>query len=422
MKRTSMAVAALVATFAAGTALAHEEETENPTFVFENWRDNFFPFIDDGDPRTRHDSDATNDEGRHNPETRRSDQRWRDEVRSDGSVGEVGDGCMETFCTFVADDDGDAVRVDHTVTAGPSTRQGDRNAVSVEVLGAGGTANLGPAQKQGPLAVPDLSQAAFEEDGEPDDPSGRGAPTSLHAGTAGDHSLLGAAHSNTDHSSYPEQGNHDSHGGSTWVDLYADPEEPSKTRDSRAGVVIMDHLGCEFGCSDEYHTAYAADPERTIFQAGEAPDQAEFVAEDPDRWLFGMGNDGESRSDRLDPVVSGPATQLHDDVVNPNVDPVTNAATGVGDAAAACCAPRASDGRFCNRNVGGALNNAVDNGVIAGCVDLSNGDCVGGVLTPDGLQGCMVSGGEATVGGAPATEAECTEAAAAACCDNEACL
>jgi hypothetical protein len=421
--RVTIALAACAAL--AGSAWAHDEETGGPTFVVDHWRDNFVPFFDAGDPKTRHDSDPDNDESRDDVETRRSAQRWRDEVRTDGSTDqEVGDGCMETFCVAAADQSGDLARVDHSLAVGPSTVEGDRNAVVVEVLGAGAEVDLGGSNKMGFAAVPDVSQAEVTPSEQVDDPAEREAPDRLSVMTAGDHSMLGAAHSNSDHRPAPIEGNHDAHGGSVWVDLFLPTEDsPTRVRDTRVGIVVLDHLGCQFGCSDEYHTFYAADPERTIFQVGEMPGQAEFVARDPDRWLFGFGPSGET-PEAMNPVVVPLSEALFDDLVNPNLVPHTNAATGVGDAASACCAPDpAQDGQFCNRNPGGALMTALENGgTIAGCVELASGDCVGGALTADGFQGCMVMDGQPTVDGEEVSEEECTEAAAAACCENEACL
>lgn len=414
----------LLAVLAAGPASAHEESTGNPTYVFDNWRDQFVPFFDGGDPNTRHDDDAANDETRDDAETRRSMQRWRDEVRTDGSVGTVGEGCMETYCTAVADQNGDVVRVDHTVTVGPSTRAGDRNAIVVEVLGGETEVDLGPAVKQGPASYPDATQAGVSGPGEPEDPSGRPAPDEVHVMTAGDHSLLGAAHSNSDHSPAPQQGNHDAHGGSVWADVYADPDQPTKTRDSRVGIVIMDHLGCQFGCSDEYHTFYPADASRTAYQVGEAPDQAEFVARDPDRWIFGYGPGGpdDAVNDRLNPAVSPLAGTLFDEVVNPYVDPAVAAATGTGPTSSLCCASDA-EGNAC---IPGALQNAADapeREAFGGCIEIDEDNCFGGGShgAPPENNGCIVVNGMPFVHGMPASPEDCTAAAAAGCCAAGAC-
>jgi hypothetical protein len=58
---------------------------------------------------------------------------------------------------------------------------------------------------------------------------------------------------------------------------------------------------------------------------------------------------------------------------------------------------------------------------LAGCAELPDGTCIGGALTPEGFEGCMVLE-EPMVGGEPATEEECANAAAAACCEHGACL
>lgn len=115
-KRTSrMTVVAVVLLLPAAGALAHDEETGDANAVAPNRRDNIIPFFEAGDPKTRHDSDPTNDQNRDDVETRRSWQRWRDEVRDDGSRGETGEGCMDQYCNSVSDDHGRNVRVDHTL-------------------------------------------------------------------------------------------------------------------------------------------------------------------------------------------------------------------------------------------------------------------------------------------------------------------
>ncbi|MGH7820457.1 MAG: hypothetical protein ACREQ9_11825 [Candidatus Binatia bacterium] len=425
MRRHARIVVALAVMLMPAGAWSHDSGTGDGTYVFEPWRPQFVPYFDDGDPKTRHDSDQTNDEGRDDAETRRSSERWRDEIRTDGSQGDVGVGCMETFCTSASVDGNDVLRVDHSITIGPSTRQNDRNAVAVEALGAGGTLNLGGAEKMDAIAIPRIQEAGPEgdPDTEPDVPSDPAPPERVSVQNSGDHTLLGAAHSNTGHDPYPAQGNHDAHGGTIYADVYVPTaDDPTAVQDSRAGIVILDHLGCTFGCSDEFHRFYAADPERTLLQIGEMPGQTEDTARNPDDWIYGY----EPYRGPLPTVPLGGSTAPVTDALFAAdgwaaIGEASASATGAGAANSACCAPRASDGQFCNRNPGGAVNDALDGGGIAGCLELSNGDCVGGVLTPDGFEGCMVSGGQATVDGAPASNTECSEAAADACCSAGAC-
>lgn len=88
-----------------------------------------------------------------------------------------------------------------------------------------------------------------------------GTPNEAHAGTAGDHSFLGeAAHQSEGHGT--NEGNHDSHGGSTYADVcIAESHDTSYAgqagecdeglEDNQVGLTILDHNPCPL-CEDNY--------------------------------------------------------------------------------------------------------------------------------------------------------------------------
>jgi hypothetical protein len=418
--------AALAALLPALPALAHDDPAPNePAIVVDDWRDNFVPYFDTGDPRTRHDSDPANDESREDPEVRKRQQRWRDEVRPDGSTGEVGDGCTDIDCHVVADQSGKMIQVNQSLSPGPSARGGEPNVVTVDVLGAGARADFGGSETEGPIHAP--SNAADPDVQTDTDPEkiNRDVPTELHVYKAADHSLLSAAHSPNDHGP-GEFDQHDTHGGTASVDVYLPGSENGAPRDSKVGVLILDHLGCQFGCADEYHEFYVADPGRTIFQIGEMPGQTEFVARDPDRWLFGFGPNHET-PEMLNPTTTPATDAAFESEAWDAALAVNSSATGVGEANSLCCAAAEPGGPFCNRNAGDGAMNVAESGAVAGCVELSTGDCIGGAVTPDGsVAGCAVVGGQIVydeeVQEGPDAPAECTRRAVEACCANGACL
>jgi hypothetical protein len=359
MFRRGLGIVLALVAFAGGTAGAHDQDGGDANTVAENRRDNIVPFFEAGDPRTRHDSDGTNDQTRDDAETRRSWQRWRDEVRNDGSTGEVGEGCMDQYCNSVSDDQGEILRVDHTLSVGPAAQPGDWNRVRVKALGAGATADLGGSQEAvpgSPILAPDVAGAALRDpdngtgspdemggdpDTEPEDVSQRGAPSSLHVNHSPDHSWLGAAHSSSDHGDESEFASHDTHGGTIWADvILPDAEDPTRVRDTKAGNSIVEHLSCPT-CTDEYHEVWL-DPERTIFQIGEAPGQTEHVGRNPDRWLFGHENG--QPEDALNSTTAPASDAAFGSEAWMALLEANASATGVGEANSACCAPSAEQG------------------------------------------------------------------------------
>jgi hypothetical protein len=262
-------------------------------------------------------------------------------------------------------------------------------------------------------------------DTEPEDLANREAPSQFSLANSADHSWLALAHSPDDHGP-GEFDQHDTHGGSIWADVYLPTNEDHKVRDSNAGVFILDHLGCTFGCLDEYHQFYA-DPERLIFQVGEIPNQAEFVGRDPDRYVFGFGSYDDGTPQNLNPTLQ-PVTNPLFDATNPVIDPVVSSTTGVdgdGDAqgrSPCCAADPNQDGHFCNRNAGGSAMGVIEDQVGAGCADIDEQNCAGGGVGADGVfRGCVVVNGEETVEGGES----CTAAAVAGCCsdpNNAACM
>ncbi|MGH7897632.1 MAG: hypothetical protein ACREQQ_06750 [Candidatus Binatia bacterium] len=452
MRRTWLALFVSAILMQAVVAGAHDALNDEANDVAPNRRDNIIPFFDAGDPRTRYDSDPTNDESRENAETRRARQRWRDEVRGDGSTGEVGDGCMDQYCyEGVSINDGeenqDILRFDHTLSVGPASQQGDWNRFRIEALGAGGVVYLGDTMKAGPLGLPDGNEAGVYDPntgrGSPDSPEGEPdlepdappseAPSSIHYNHSPDHAWLGLAHSSSQHGD-TEFSSHDTHGGTIWADIYLPSEDdPTRTRDSNAGNSIIEHLGCPT-CTDEYHEVWA-DPERTIFQIGEIPGQTEQVGRNPDRWIGGHQDD-EQPPDQLNSPTKPVSDAIFDSDVWAAVEAANSSLTGVGAAQSPCCAPKPctsfdennectdpNAGKFCNRNLGGSSLNIVESQALGGCVEVDAGNCFGGATTNgQDTQGCMVVNGEPMIHMEPATAEECTIAAVDACCANGACL
>jgi len=129
--------------------------------------------------------------------------------------------------------------------------------------------------------------------GSVDDESG---PATLHAGSAGDHSLLEGAHSDEGHEDN-EFGNHDTHGGSIYADMCAGSDagtsydgqagECEGPEDTQVGITIVDHLTCPMGCADEYHVVRPLDQDYTQTQVDNSVRDTQTAVSDPQRHLCG---------------------------------------------------------------------------------------------------------------------------------------
>ena len=134
--------------------------------------------------------------------------------------------------------------------------------------------------------------------GSVDDPEG---PLTLHAGTAGEHALGEAAHSDEGHAD-DEFGNHDTHGGSIYADICLGTDDGTSFEgqagacedvyDSQVGITVVDHLTCPAGCMDEYHVIRPTDPESTQHQLEDSQRDAGEIAADPQRYACGYEEQG----------------------------------------------------------------------------------------------------------------------------------
>ena len=137
------------------------------------------------------------------------------------------------------------------------------------------------------------------------DGAGDGQPRSVHTGIAADHTWLEGFHQSEGHVTGSE-GTHDGHGGTVYADVclaedthdYGDKEDVGcderGVEDTEVGVVVVDHLGCTFGCQDEYHVVRPFDAAYTQAQLEETPKDAQYDAEHPDDWLCGYDGYGDS--------------------------------------------------------------------------------------------------------------------------------
>lgn len=128
-------------------------------------------------------------------------------------------------------------------------------------------------------------------------------PLTVHGGTAGDHSLGEAAHSDEGHVD-DEFGNHDSHGGAIYVDLclgsdaggsYEDQAGAcTGMQDTQAGITVVDHLTCPIGCADEYHVVRPLDQPYTEEQLADSQRDLGEIGDDPQRYACGYEEYGSS--------------------------------------------------------------------------------------------------------------------------------
>lgn len=131
------------------------------------------------------------------------------------------------------------------------------------------------------------SVAPYDES-DPDGASPR--PNELHVGYAATHCFLAEGAHDCDSHADSEFGTHDSHGGALYADVCLSANPDSKycddgLSDTQAGVTIVDHLGCPFGCFDEYHVVRPLDQEYTDEQMA---DSVEYLGSvDPQRHLCG---------------------------------------------------------------------------------------------------------------------------------------
>ena len=119
------------------------------------------------------------------------------------------------------------------------------------------------------------------------DPAGETPrPNEFHAGYAASHCFLAEAAHDCDSHDQTEFGTHDSHGGAVYVDVCLSPNPDSKycddgAEDTQAGVTIVDHLDCPFGCFDEYHVVRPLDSAYTEEQMSDSATAAGGIAADP---------------------------------------------------------------------------------------------------------------------------------------------
>lgn len=118
----------------------------------------------------------------------------------------------------------------------------------------------------------------------------------FHGGTAGEHALGEAAHSDEGHPDN-EFGNHDSHGGAIYLDVCAGTDDGtsyednagacSGPEDTQAGITVVDHLTCPAGCADEYHVVRPLDTPYTQEQLSDSQRDLGEAAADPKGHLCG---------------------------------------------------------------------------------------------------------------------------------------
>ena len=129
------------------------------------------------------------------------------------------------------------------------------------------------------------------------------SPNTVHAGIAADHCWGEGFHDCEGHVK-GDEGTHDGHGGTIYADIcgsedthyYGDKKDVGceDNMDSEIGIVVVDHLGCTFGCQDEYHVIRPTDPEYTQAQMEETPKDTQYIVEHPDDWLCGYDGYGNS--------------------------------------------------------------------------------------------------------------------------------
>ncbi len=123
-------------------------------------------------------------------------------------------------------------------------------------------------------------------------------PNELHVGYAANHCFLAeGAHDCDNHGDDNEFDTHDSHGGALYADVCLSANPDSKycddgPEDTQAGVTIVDHLGCPFGCFDEYHVVRPLDTAHTQDQMADSATAIEGIANDPQRHLCGYEDKG----------------------------------------------------------------------------------------------------------------------------------
>ena len=117
-------------------------------------------------------------------------------------------------------------------------------------------------------------------------------PNEVHVGYAANHCFLAEAAHDCDHHDSDEFGTHDPHGGAIYADLCASKNPDSKycndgPTDTQVGVTVVDHLGCPFGCMDEYHVVRPLDQRYTERQMADSQRAVERIASDPQRHVCG---------------------------------------------------------------------------------------------------------------------------------------
>jgi hypothetical protein len=155
-------------------------------------------------------------------------------------------------------------------------------------------------------------------------PFGDGSPQSIHTGMAADHSMTEDAHSAQGHGT--DEGNHDTHGGSVFVDLclasdqgtsyQGKPGACAGPRDTQVGFNIVDHDPCgppqpgdiPVPCSDEYHVIRPLDPEYTQEQNEQDRAEIQRYAENPGEWLCGYKRKDDARNTQ--PVPQNPPCDM----------------------------------------------------------------------------------------------------------------
>lgn len=133
------------------------------------------------------------------------------------------------------------------------------------------------------------------DESDPDGASPR--PNELHVGYSATHCFLAEGAHDCDSHEDSEFGTHDSHGGALYADVCLSANPDSKycdegMKDTQAGVTIVDHLGCPFGCFDEYHVVRPFDQEYTEQQMADSVAATEGAANDPQRHLCGYEDQG----------------------------------------------------------------------------------------------------------------------------------
>lgn len=156
----------------------------------------------------------------------------------------------------------------------------------------------------------------------PDD-DGNVAPMEQHAGLAMTHCFAGEAFHQCENHNDPGEGEHDSHGGSIYVDVCVNenPEADASTagacdeglQDTQAGITIEDHNPCGnvapvVACTDEYHVVRPFDGEYTEAQTDDTAAWVESAQTSPAdhfaSWICGDHPSSQSCRDRVDTFFS----------------------------------------------------------------------------------------------------------------------